>query len=200
MAPLGAISVAITGIQNALVAIGGGSNPLLFPSNQDVSAIEVCAVDRFISVRVDAGTCLATFALEPGSFVNLVGPSGSGKTRFLHAFFDVLRHSSWSGVGTYLSDKALIIEGSVLENIKLGNPSIDDDEIMRLWAQLGRGGVDLERPPIVFPQEKCRRSQSVAPFCDVQTCSSSMKGSAQWTVIVRGARSKRFGQHVPRQS
>ena len=97
-----------------------------------------------ISVRISSDRRFTGFTLRPGDLMKVVGPSGSGKTTLLHALFGALRHK-WPRAASYLSDKPLIIEGSVLDNIKLGAESIDEVEIRSLWSRLGRAGVEMDR-------------------------------------------------------
>jgi ABC-type multidrug transport system fused ATPase/permease subunit len=144
MTPLGAISTAVTGIQNALVAIGAGSAFFASDRGVDRYAVSIEGRAEAVAVQFMADGAPIRFVLRPGAVMRVSGPSGAGKSRFLHALFDALRHT-WPGVATYLSEKPLIVEGSVEDNLKLGNSKIRHENALDVWIRASRIGIAPDR-------------------------------------------------------
>jgi ATP-binding cassette subfamily B protein len=95
-----------------------------------------------------------SFTIPPGSKVALVGPTGAGKTtisnillkfyeptsgRVLIDGYDMSKIDPFSyrrRVGVVLQE-AFLFTGSVLENIRFGNPTLSDEEIKETLRRLG---------------------------------------------------------------
>ncbi|PAA26712.1 ABC transporter ATP-binding protein [Pseudomonas fragi] len=94
--------------------------------------------------------------IEPGSMTALIGASGSGKTtlvRLIARFFDAregcvlvggvdVRHMSDSQLAGQISQifqDCYLFQGSIADNIRIGNPTANADEILEAAQQAGLG-------------------------------------------------------------
>ena len=94
--------------------------------------------------------------IEPGSMTALLGPSGSGKTtlvRLIARFFDAregcvlvggvdVRHMSDSQLAGQISQifqDCYLFQGSIADNIRIGKPTANADEILEAAQQAGLG-------------------------------------------------------------
>lgn len=94
--------------------------------------------------------------IEPGSMTALIGASGSGKTtlvRLIARFFDAregcvlvggvdVRHMSDSqlaGQISHIFQDCYLFQGSIADNIRIGNPTANADEILEAAQQAGLG-------------------------------------------------------------
>lgn len=94
--------------------------------------------------------------IEPGSMTALIGASGSGKTtlvRLIARFFDAregcvlvggvdVRHMSDSQLAGHISQifqDCYLFQGSIADNIRIGKPTANADEILEAAQQAGLG-------------------------------------------------------------
>lgn len=97
-----------------------------------------------------------TLRIEPGSMTALIGASGSGKTtlvRLIARFFDAregcvlvggvdVRHMSDSQLAGQISQifqDCYLFQGSIADNIRIGKPTANADEILEAAQQAGLG-------------------------------------------------------------
>ena len=113
--------------------------------------------DRSRSVRFDDVTIRrgehvigpASFEARPGELVALAGPSGAGKSSLIAALLGFVEVESgeiarphelgWAG------QRPGLVQGTIAENVALGDPSIDRDEVKRLLSLLGLEALDIDR-------------------------------------------------------
>jgi ATP-binding cassette subfamily C protein LapB len=158
VAPLGAIAMLLTRIHAARTAYRridammqmpseGPEGTGLAPTMLD-GAIEFRDVDFRYPGAAELALTGVSFRIAPGEHVALIGPIGSGKStiaRLLMGLYpptsglvlidgtdirQLTPHSLRAKVGALLQDSALLT-GTIRENILLGRPHTDDDEMIR---------------------------------------------------------------------
>lgn len=111
--------------------------------------------------RASAPALLPTsFDIEPGELVALSGSSGGGKTTLLNAVLGFLTPSAgalysggrplaevadWRSRVAYVGQFPGLIVGSVAENVRLGDPSADDDAVRDALARAGAADLPLDQ-------------------------------------------------------
>ncbi|MBP6684753.1 MAG: ATP-binding cassette domain-containing protein, partial [Leucobacter sp.] len=97
--------------------------------------------------RVVAGP--VSFAVSPGEFVALAGPSGAGKSSILAAVLGFVEPESGrvaaSGLVAWAGQQAGLVQGTILENVGLGNPSPSPALAREALDRLGLDELQLEQ-------------------------------------------------------
>nr|MBP6686052.1 ATP-binding cassette domain-containing protein [Leucobacter sp.] len=97
--------------------------------------------------RVVAGP--VSFAVSPGEFVALAGPSGAGKSSILAAVLGFVEPESGrvaaSGPVAWAGQQAGLVQGTILENVGLGNPSPSPALAREALDRLGLDELQLEQ-------------------------------------------------------
>ncbi len=101
-----------------------------------------------------------SFDIEPGELVALSGSSGGGKTTLLNAVLGFLTPSAgalysggrplaevadWRSRVAYVGQFPGLVVGSVAENVRLGDPSADDDAVRDALARAGAADLPLDQ-------------------------------------------------------
>lgn len=101
-----------------------------------------------------------SFDIEPGELVALSGSSGGGKTTLLNAVLGFLTPSAgalysggrpltevadWRSRVAYVGQFPGLVVGSVAENVRLGDPSADDDAVREALARAGAADLPLDQ-------------------------------------------------------
>ncbi|MDH5738208.1 MAG: ABC transporter ATP-binding protein/permease, partial [Gammaproteobacteria bacterium] len=119
-----------------------------------------------------------SFTIEPGEKLAIVGPTGSGKStiiRLLGRFYDIPQEAIFlDDVDiTRVSSKELrrrigvvpqdfhIFSGSVLDNIKLGNPAISDETAIKAAKNVNAHGF-IEQLPMGYNSILTERGQNLS--------------------------------------
>ncbi|WP_340587213.1 type I secretion system permease/ATPase [Erythrobacter alti] len=158
VAPLGAIAVLLTRIHAARTAYArintmmempgeGPEGTGLAPENLE-GAIEFRDVDFRYPDAAEMALTGANIRIEPGEHVALIGPIGSGKSTIARLMVGLYPPTSGlvlidgtdirqlttkslrAKVGALLQDNALLT-GTIRENIMLGRPDVEDEEMIR---------------------------------------------------------------------
>jgi ATP-binding cassette subfamily C protein CydCD len=102
-----------------------------------------------------------SFDIEPGELVALSGSSGGGKTTLLNAVLGFLTPSAgalysggrplaevadWRSRVAYVGQFPGLVVGSVAENVRLGDPSADDEAVREALARAGAADLPLDQP------------------------------------------------------
>lgn len=148
----------ITAAEEAFAAIDAGSRPTPQAATT-TSSTEGITFDA-VTVRYGENTVLDEFCehITPGEVVALVGPSGCGKSTALHVLMGFLTPESGTvhAGGTSLGDPRWrrrfawvgqtpgMINGTVADNIRLGDPDASDDALRRALRRAGAGDMELE--------------------------------------------------------
>ena len=97
--------------------------------------------------RVVAGP--VSFAVGPGEFVALAGPSGAGKSSILAAALGFVEPDSGSvaasGPIAWAGQQAGLVQGTILENVGLGNANPDPTLARHALDRLGLHDLQLDR-------------------------------------------------------
>lgn len=97
--------------------------------------------------RVVAGP--VSFAVGPGEFVALAGPSGAGKSSILAAALGFVEPDSGSvaasGPIAWAGQQAGLVQGTILENVSLGNANPDPTLARHALDRLGLHDLQLDR-------------------------------------------------------
>jgi len=164
--PLNNIEVLWRTIQNGLIAtdriieimseessINQIDNPYSITKDQLKGKIEFRNVSFFYNKNQKVLNNI-NFIIEPGETVAIVGPTGGGKTTFVNLIarlYDVVKGSvliddvdvrNWDikvlrqSIGYLLQDNFLFAD-TIANNLKYGNPTIDDKEILQAFEKLG---------------------------------------------------------------
>ena len=173
VAPLGAISVLLTRIHAARTAYRridammempaeGPEGLGLAPSKLE-GGIEFRDVDFRYPDAAEMALTGVNFAIRPGEHVALIGPIGSGKSTVARLLIGLYPPTSGlvmidgtdirqltpkslrAKVGALLQDNALLT-GTIRENIMLGRPDADDEEMIRA-AKLSHAHDFISRMP-----------------------------------------------------
>lgn len=119
-------------------------------------SIELRAVSMAYAPDQDDALHDVSLRIEPGSMTALIGASGSGKTtlvRLIARFFDAregcvlvggvdVRHMSDSQLAGQISQifqDCYLFQGSIADNIRIGKPTANADEILEAAQQAGLG-------------------------------------------------------------
>lgn len=155
LAPLSNVSAAITGIRNALVSIHDAYHVLSEKHESPgagASRVAISADGIEISQKSGEDKALRC-SVRFGERVQLRGLSGSGKTTLLHEIFDAARDGAAEQSVIYLGEQPLLVEGTVYENIALGDGTITKQQVETIYEGLAamssrpgrRSGAPLEQ-------------------------------------------------------
>lgn len=118
------------------------------PPNSEASACIVA--NNFSPLRLGVEvTEPLNFRVFPGEFVVIAGPSGAGKTSILSTLLGTARHSGALKVSSELSwvgQKPGLLQGTVLENLTLGEATQDLERVHEVLQAAAAGDIDLQRP------------------------------------------------------
>ncbi len=93
-----------------------------------------------------------SFDVRPGEFVALTGPSGGGKTTILHALMGFLTPTHGTVVIppreqiAYVGQEPGMINGTVADNVRLGQPYVTDAEARTALDRAGAPDLTLDHP------------------------------------------------------
>lgn len=133
-----------------------GAEDLAGKEMDDVTDIKAC--NLFFAFEEKTVFQNLNFSLKQGSKTAICGTNGSGKSTFLKILCGLLKGykgrltlngqelrevsiESWRRQFAYAMQDPYLFEGSVQENISLGNPKADENRIKTLMEQLGIGDL-----------------------------------------------------------
>jgi len=120
----------------------------------------------------------ASFALEPGRLTALVGPSGAGKSTALNLLLGFVRAQRgrvlidghdlaaldpeyWLRHVAWVPQRAHLFEGSISDNIRLGDPAVGP-EAVRAAARQAHADAFIERLPLGYDTPLGERGQNLS--------------------------------------
>lgn len=147
LVPLGAMSAAAVGIQNALVSIRSVGEAFAATAPRGLHGVRVRADAQAIEIGDDQDSLRLT--VRRGQKVLVRGISGSGKTTLLQELCDSLRRTAWGGSALYLPERPGLVEGAVIDNLVLDDARLSEARAGALWTATAR---ELGRPSLSLHQ------------------------------------------------
>jgi ABC-type multidrug transport system fused ATPase/permease subunit len=153
--PLTNASAAINNIQNGLISMKGAYGLLQnFKRNAARMPFIKAKENTWKTILISPERCFfhanQVLTIGKSAWIRLLGPSGSGKSTYLRQIYrKLLSDSIHSGIEIhYLNPVPVIIRGSVLDNIALGDSSITREMVKTYWSQwhleLGNNQIDID--------------------------------------------------------
>ncbi len=150
------IKSGLTAVENLMEMFGQQQN--LVPSGSKLVASESGVLIEAWNLATNHSAPVS-LSVAAGKITALIGPSGAGKTSVVRAIAKVLPVNDgqltvngiaineldverWHGQIAVVSQEGLLFHDTIRENIRLGRNDIDDNEILRLLAEVG-----VERDP-----------------------------------------------------
>ncbi|MGE8354811.1 MAG: ATP-binding cassette domain-containing protein [Microvirgula sp.] len=153
--PLINISLAINGLYTGMVSMKGAYDMLDLFSNESMEKL-IFLNDhhdwKVIKINQKKGIYFSDDVMHigAGTWVRVLGPSGSGKSMYLRRiYYKLLIEKVCAGNDIhYLNPTPALVEGTVAENIALGNVSVTRSDIEMLWGKwnklMGNRKIDVD--------------------------------------------------------
>ncbi|HWZ47167.1 MAG TPA: ABC transporter ATP-binding protein, partial [Herbaspirillum sp.] len=153
--PLTNASAAINNVQNGLISMKGAYGLLQkFEKNAALEPFSRKGNNLWEKILISPEPCFfrtnQVLNIGKGTWIRLHGPSGSGKSTYLRRIYHkLLSDTVYSGADIhYLNPSPTVIQGSVFDNIALGDTSITKEIGRAYWAawhlRLGNNQIDIE--------------------------------------------------------
>lgn len=151
--PLTNASAAINNIQNGLVSMHG-AYALLQALEQNAIQKPFATQSEWKEIFITSEPCFThveqTLHIGKGAWIRFDGPSGSGKSTYLRRIYhQLLTDTIYSGADIhYLNPTPILIQGSIFDNMALGDPSITREKSQAYWLEwhlrVGNNHIDID--------------------------------------------------------
>lgn len=143
--------------ESAFAIIDGASDfaaqgEIRYSSDPDGPVVSVENMSHVYAGSDAAASGGVSFDVQPGEFVVLTGPSGGGKTTILHALMGFLKPTHGTVVTlpreqiAYVGQEPGMVNGTVADNVRLGNPDVTDAAARNALDRAGAPGIGLDHP------------------------------------------------------